>query len=97
MNLKTIILVIIVSVLIGVAIFYGQKVFQSKGGQSNLSPNNLQQNSSKTEIYPSIKPYHAPSYPSVDQNTNLKNALENATAPDFSADYQNLEKEIDSL
>ncbi len=97
MSAKTIILVIITSVLIGVGIFYGQKILKSKNIPSTVLTNTSSGPNTNATIYPSKEPYPAPSYPSVGSNTDLKSALGNAPVPDFSSDYENLEKEIDSL
>jgi len=98
MSIKTVLLVIIVSALIGVAIFFGGNAINSSAiKNASLEKTTPALTQDEKTIYPSEKPFPAPSYPGVDGSTDLKSALENAGVPDFSSDYQKIKEEINSL
>lgn len=86
---KSIILVIILSILIGVIISYWDKLpFKENSSQtsltSSLSPN------SQVLLTPSPTPSPIP----IDSNTNLKETVEKNSSPDFSGDFDLLKKTV---
>lgn len=102
MNLKNILLVIIVSILIGVGIFYGMKLL-SPSQSSNISPLIKLNPFRKTEtaptasadprvVYPSPTP--KPSLEPINESSNLEEEINKLTPKNYSEDFTELKEEI---
>lgn len=89
---KTLILVIIFSILIGGLIFVFLQVF---GNKSQTTPPVV---SPLTQIFaPAITTPSPSPTPSINSSTNLENAAQNLTPKDFSPDFQNLKEEVNNF
>ncbi len=88
MNLKSIIIVVIISIATGVGIYY----------LSTPKANNLKNASAPrevpltTNVEPSPSPL--PSEPPIDKNTDLPAEIKKQVSPDFSDDYKKLKEEV---
>ncbi len=90
MNIKTVILVIIISIIVGAAIFFvpkflsqNPKSFSSTSAKSNL------QNSQPTPT-----PLPTPNPVTIDEKSDLKDEINKLKIPDFSEDFSSLKKEL---
>lgn len=91
MNSKTIILVVIFSMLVGFGIFFGEKLLKNDslvGGSS--SGGNLAQKEPGQILTPPPTP--KPTLPPIDSNSNLKEEIKKLELPDFSQDYVEIKK-----
>ncbi len=89
MSIKSIIAVIVVSVLIGIGIFaYTGKSANTKA-TNTTAPREIP---STTETVATPTPL--PSQPPIDKNTDLEAEISNQSSPDFSADYTKLKEEV---
>lgn len=93
-NLKLYIWVIIISIIIGIAVF-----FLTRGSDTVASPNapkELPSDTSSSEndpgYYPS--PSSKPTPPPLDENSNLEAEVEKLDPKDYSGDFENLKKQI---
>lgn len=93
-NLKLYIWVIVVSIIIGIAIF-----FLTRGADTVASPNAAREIPSDTSVsendpgyYPS--PSSKPTPPPLDANSNLEAEVEKLDPKDYSSDFENLKKQI---
>ncbi len=89
MNIKSIIIVIIISIATGAAIYY----------LSTPKANNLKNTSAPKEVplttNVEASPSPLPSEPPIDKNTDLSAEIKNQLSPDFSVDYKKLKTEVD--
>lgn len=91
MDIKTIILVIILSAIVGFMIFFGVKFFSG----NNIASSNFQSSSlSKSSLKPTAKPTPVPTYLPLDSNSNLGDEVNKLTPPDFSNDYKQLKDAV---
>lgn len=92
MNTKTVLLVVIASITIGVVVFFvGQTVSQS----SFKFPPNIQQiTSQSTNQLFSPTPIPKPTPPPIGPDSNLEEEISKLTPPDFSADFEQLRKQL---
>lgn len=86
MRLKSLIIVIIVSILIGVGIFF----FTNQPSSSLETPKKSFFSLSKPVQTPTPKP----TLPPLDENSNLTEELEKTTPPDFSEDIKHLKETL---
>ncbi len=86
MDIKTIILVIILSALIGVGIFAAGNILD----KNSQAPVQSQTQSAPKVSLPSPKASESP----INENTNLKEEIDKLNPPDFSQDYSKLKQEI---
>lgn len=95
MNLKTLILVIILAVLIGIIILIGFKFLDNTPLASSILSQTPMTNFNDRNILspPSIQPAHKPTLPPIGPDTNLKTEIDKLTPTDFSDDFKKL-KEI---
>lgn len=89
---KKIIAVILISIALGIGFVYLTKPSQNRSYDQN--PTTSQNPSSTAENTPS-KP--TPSFPPIDESTNLKQTNTNLTPSDFSKDYQQLKQDIQNF
>jgi hypothetical protein len=89
MNVKTIILVIIISILIGGAIYWF--ALKPKAAAITTQPREVPKSTESMSI-PSPSPL--PSQPPIDKNSKLSTEIESQTSPDFSEDYKNLKDQV---
>lgn len=92
MDTKTVILVIILGVIVGVGIFFGQKMLSGNTQASNPFKVGGNLTQAKAQKTPSPKP--VPTFPPLDSNSNLKDEAEKLDPPDFSQDYTSLKSEV---
>ena len=89
MNMKSIVIVIIISIATGVAIYY-----------LSLPKTNTLTNSAPKEVpitTDSIaSPSPLPSEPPIDKNTDLSAEIKNQVSPDFSDDYKKLKEAVNT-
>jgi hypothetical protein len=90
MTIKSIIIVIIISIATGAAIYY----------LSTPKANNLKNASAPKEVpitTDSIaSPSPLPSEPPIDKNTDLSAEIKNQVSPDFSDDYKKLKEAVNT-
>ena len=89
MNLKTIIIFIIICILIGIGIVYGEQFFTSRKSKSFQH-----QSSQRSAVSPTPVPSPSPTLSPIDQNSDLNTEIKNLTPRDFSPDYQQLKEEV---
>lgn len=89
MNIKTIILVIVMSIIIGATIYWF--VFKPKAVAQQ--PTALHEVPSTVDVLPPASPL--PSESPIDHNTDLGAEAAKLTSPDFSDDYKNLKSQVD--
>lgn len=96
MNLKTLILVIILAVLIGIIILIGFKFLDNTPLASSILSQTPMTNFNDRNILspPSIQPTPKPSLPPIGPNTNLKTEIDQLTPPDFSEEIKKLKETI---
>lgn len=92
MDLKTIILVIILALFLGVAILFG--ISFVKGSPVSMIGTTFAGINEK--VTPSIEPTPTPrpTLAPLSENANLEEEIKNLKTPDFSEDYQNLRNQI---
>lgn len=94
-NLKLYIWVIVISIIIGIAVF-----FLTRGADTVASPNAPREvpsdtsttSESDSDYYPSSTPKATP--PPLDENSDLEAETENLDPKDYSGDFENLKKQI---
>jgi hypothetical protein len=90
MNLKSIIIVVIISIATGVGIYY----------LSTPKANNLKNASAPKEVPLTTdtvaSPSPLPSEPPIDKNTDLPSEIKKQTAPDFNPEYKKLIQEVNT-
>ncbi len=86
MNLKTLILVIILSVLIGIMIFFFISLHSSNGSiLSTALPSKR------------LTPTPEPTLPPLTPNSNLSEELNKISVPNFEEDFKNLKEEVNNF
>lgn len=89
MKFKTLILVILGGIVVGIGIIAGEQLLKPKGIQLiNIVRHQI--NSLPSESTPTPKP----TLPPLDQNTNLEEEINNLIPPDFSEDFNNLRNSL---
>lgn len=87
MDKKTLILVIILCVLIGIGIFYADNFIDKK-------PKSFANQITSTVGLTNPTPIPTPTPPAIDANSNLKQEIDKLITPDFSSDYSNFKKQV---
>lgn len=92
MNLKVIFIVVCVSVLIGLAIFY---LMENK--TLNISKEVVQKNSNGTKTSPTATTQATPKIPVLlDQKTDLKKEINKSEPTDYSQDFKNIKDQLNN-
>lgn len=86
--LKSIILVIIIAVIIGLFIVYLPKFLQKNNNSSSINKPSSQRSIATPSPTPSIPPVQ------INESSNLKDEINKIEIPDFTKDFDNLKSEL---